>query len=117
MKTLNNFLTKIHDSGRIAQDMTKKEMIDCLEIIADDMMTGKSTLLHANTLLSIRHGMMPGSERTADYAKNEKELEKAASVLGKKGGSAKSDAKTKAVRENAKLGGWPKGRSRKQKEE
>jgi len=30
-----------------------------------------------------------------------------------KGGSAKSDRKTKAARKNAKKGGWPKGRPRK----
>jgi len=33
-------------------------------------------------------------------------------ALGKLGGSAKSDAKTKAARLNAKKGGWPKGRKR-----
>lgn len=36
-----------------------------------------------------------------------------AAALGRKGGSAKSEAKTKASRENAKKGGWPKGRLRK----
>ncbi|DBA35057.1 TPA_asm: hypothetical protein vir555_00031 [Caudoviricetes sp. vir555] len=35
------------------------------------------------------------------------------SAIGRKGGSAKSEAKTKANRENAKKGGWPKGRPRK----
>jgi hypothetical protein len=33
--------------------------------------------------------------------------------IGRKGGKSTSEAKTKAVRENAKLGGWPKGRPRK----
>ena len=42
--------------------------------------------------------------------------EDAASALGKKGGSAKSERKTEAVRENAKKGGWPKGRKRKKEE-
>lgn len=37
---------------------------------------------------------------------------KAAQQLGRLGGSAKSPAKTKASRENAKLGGWPKGKKR-----
>lgn len=37
----------------------------------------------------------------------------AAVALGKLGGRAKSEAKTKAARENAKKGGWPKGRPRK----
>lgn len=42
--------------------------------------------------------------------------EDAAAALGKKGGSAKSDKKTEAVRENAKKGGWPLGKKRKKKE-
>ena len=37
----------------------------------------------------------------------------AAVALGRLGGQATSEAKTRAVRENAKLGGWPKGRKRK----
>ena len=40
-------------------------------------------------------------------------MNKAAQALGRLGGLAKSAAKTRAVRENAKLGGWPKGRKRK----
>ena len=36
----------------------------------------------------------------------------AAVALGKLGGRAKSDAKTKAARLNAKKGGWPKGKKR-----
>ncbi len=39
----------------------------------------------------------------------------AAQQLGRLGGLAKSAAKTAAVRENAKLGGWPKGKRRKPK--
>jgi hypothetical protein len=34
------------------------------------------------------------------------------SEIGRLGGSVKSQAKTIAARENAKLGGWPKGRPR-----
>jgi hypothetical protein len=41
------------------------------------------------------------------------ELAKAASILGKKGGSATSEKKTKACKANGKLGGWPRGKSRK----
>ena len=40
-------------------------------------------------------------------------MNKAAQALGRLGGQATSEAKTLAVRENAKLGGWPKGRKRK----
>jgi len=39
----------------------------------------------------------------------------AAVALGRLGGQATSEAKTRAVRANAKLGGWPKGRRRKPK--
>lgn len=39
---------------------------------------------------------------------NQKELNKAAQMLGRKGGLAKSKAKTLAVRENGKKGGRPR---------
>jgi len=39
----------------------------------------------------------------------------AAVALGKLGGRVRSEAKTKAARENAKKGGWPKGKKRKGK--
>lgn len=38
----------------------------------------------------------------------------AASSLGRKGGSVRSEKKTAASRENAKKGGWPKGKPRSQ---
>jgi len=43
------------------------------------------------------------------------EARKYLAAIGRRGGKAKSDAKTAAVRANAKLGGWPKGKSRKPK--
>lgn len=42
-------------------------------------------------------------------------MNKAAQSLGRLGGLAKSSAKTAAARENAKKGGWPKGKPRKPK--
>jgi hypothetical protein len=36
----------------------------------------------------------------------------AAVALGKLGGRVRSEAKAKAARENAKKGGWPKGKKR-----
>jgi len=36
--------------------------------------------------------------------------------IGAKGGKATSQAKAQAARENAKKGGWPKGKPRKPKE-
>jgi len=43
------------------------------------------------------------------------ELAKAAAILGKKGGSATSEKKTKACKANGKKGGWPRGKLRKKK--
>ena len=40
-------------------------------------------------------------------------VKKFLSDIGKKGGSQKTEKKKKASRENAKKGGWPKGRKRK----
>lgn len=40
-------------------------------------------------------------------------ISKAASAFGRMGGKVKSEAKTLAARENAKKGGWPKGKKRK----
>jgi hypothetical protein len=42
-------------------------------------------------------------------------VNKAAQALGRLGGMATSPAKTRAARQNGKLGGWPKGRPRKRK--
>jgi len=36
--------------------------------------------------------------------------------IGKRGGKATSEAKAQAARENAKKGGWPKGKPRKPKQ-
>lgn len=36
-------------------------------------------------------------------------------AIGRKGGKASSEAKAQAARENAKKGGWPKGKPRKPK--
>lgn len=52
---------------------------------------------------------VPGLLRGALMAKNPHAV-----ALGKLGGRATSPAKTKAARENAKKGGWPKGRKRKE---
>jgi hypothetical protein len=43
------------------------------------------------------------------------ELSNYFSEMGRLGGMAKSQAKKRAARQNAKLGGWPKGRPRKMK--
>lgn len=46
----------------------------------------------------------------------DKAMNPTAAALGRLGGKARSAAKTKAARENAKKGGWPKGRPRKPQE-
>lgn len=48
--------------------------------------------------------------KKADCIKDNKNISQAAALLGRKGGSAKSEKKTKAVRENGKKGGRPKKR-------
>lgn len=63
----------------------------------------------AITLAAIQYGCAAG----ADSESVSKRKNPAAVALGKLGGRAKSDAKTKAAQKNAKKGGWPKGRKRK----
>jgi len=41
------------------------------------------------------------------------EASKYLAAIGRRGGKAKSEAKAKAARRNAKKGGWPKGKLRK----
>jgi hypothetical protein len=45
------------------------------------------------------------------------ETRKYLAAIGRQGGKAKSAAKTKAARRNARKGGWPKGRKRKPKQD
>jgi hypothetical protein len=50
------------------------------------------------------------------YRKRKNKMKNQAAVmLGRLGGKATSAAKARAARENAKLGGWPKGKPRKPK--
>jgi hypothetical protein len=49
-----------------------------------------------------------GEYRTRKEAEESLRVSQAAAALGRKGGSAKSPAKTAAVRENGKKGGRPK---------
>jgi hypothetical protein len=44
------------------------------------------------------------------------EITKYLASIGRKGGKVRSEAKARAARKNAKKGGWPKGRQRKQRE-
>ena len=117
MTTLKDFIDRIHASGRIPQEMTKKEIIECLNIIAQDALEGKVKAYHGKILIDIRYALMTKTERDTDYSKAEKELSSMASELGKKGGSAKTPAKKKSSAENGKLGGRPKGSGKKKVED
>lgn len=44
---------------------------------------------------------------------DEKQIQKAAALLGRRGGQSRSEAKQAAVRENGKLGGRPRKRASK----
>lgn len=113
MRTLKQIIDKVHAEGRTGLDLTKRETIDAIGAIAQDIMVGKTTIMHGNVLEQIRFSMMSDSERDADYKQTEGELSQIAASLGEKGGKAKSDAKTKSSRENGKKGGRPKGSGKK----
>lgn len=103
MKTLQQWNEAIWATNRITNDATRKEIIEALDIIANDMLNGLTTLAHANTLLALRHALQNPAERDADHSDNMTSLNQAASALGSKGGSVVSDAKKKAaVERNAK---------------
>lgn len=106
--TLKNIIDKINNSGRTIQDATRKEVVEILDIVANDIMSGNTTILHANAIIAIRHSMMTMPERMIDGIKNESELSSMASALGRKGGLSRSKAKQKSSRENGKLGGRPR---------
>lgn len=71
---LKNYVEKINKSGRTVQGATRQEMVEMLDIIADDIMSGNTTIQHANVLVTIRHSMMTMPERMIDDIKNQSEL-------------------------------------------
>ena len=78
----------------------------------------KDTTLEVPTAVLVKEGydVSDSSEnRMARHLGPTRIPRKYLSEMGKKGGSVSSPAKTAAVRENAKKGGWPKGRPRKPK--
>lgn len=98
------FIERIHDSGRSLQDLDREEIIEALQIVADDIMGGSVAMSEAQTLLAVRHSLMTKSEQVLEEAI----LAQAAHALGKQGGSRTSEAKARAARENGKRGGRPK---------
>ena len=89
-----------------ANNLLKREPEHKYDFVCIDSRRMRSEICHALTDLT---------EHTGEYRsfKIISDNYEAAAALGCKGGSAKSEAKTKANRENAKKGGWPKGRPRK----
>jgi len=72
-----------------------------------------NNLADLNALGSMLFERLTPAQKERDLKDTEEQLSSAASILGRKGGSAKSEAKARAAKENAKKGGWPKGRPRK----
>ena len=72
-----------------------------------------NNLADLNALGSMLFERLTPAQKERDLKDTEEQLSSAASILGRKGGSVSSEAKTKASRKNARLGGWPKGRPRK----
>ena len=100
------FMESVYDSGRTAQGLTRQEQMQALDIIADAIMSGSTTVAHANTLLGIRFSMLNTAERKSEY--NDLSSKVAAGVLGR----STSDAKAAAARENGKKGGRPRSSPR-----
>lgn len=97
IRTLNQWVESIRSSGRIAQNATRKEIAEGLDIVATAMMAGKATLAHADALLSMRFALMNSAEKSQEYT------ELTASEMGRKGGSVRSAAKSEAAKSrNAK---------------
>lgn len=106
--TLKDCLDKIHDAGRITQEATREEMADILTIISEDMMAGRTTMLHSATIGDLAYALESPAARSAEYAQAERELDEAARAIGRKGGAAKTEAKVEASRANGAKGGRPK---------
>ena len=108
MKTIKQIVLDSFDAGRSPREFNKKELLDALEAIAQNIKEGKATALDANVLLSVRESFMSETERLIDAARVDAELSMMAASLGKKGGEIRSEAKAKASRENGKKGGRPR---------
>ena len=102
MKTLKQWQDKLHAENRIMLEVSVSEAQQIIDCIAIEWMQGKAkTLAYPTALQSISFALKSASERKADYKAT-------ASDLGRLGGSKSSEAKTKAVRANGRLGGRPK---------
>jgi len=102
MKTLQQWQDKLHTENRIMAEVSVSEAQQIINCIAIEWMQGKAkTLAYPTALQSISFALKSASERKADY-------KAIASNLGRLGGSKTSEAKTKAVQTNGRLGGRPK---------
>ena len=102
MKTLAQWQTQINHSGRVLSEVTASEAQQIIDCIAMEWMQGKAkTLTYPIALQSISFALKTAHERKTDY-------KTIGAELGALGGSRKSEAKTKAAKENGKKGGRPK---------
>ena len=69
MKTLKEWQEGIWNTKRAIQDAPRKEIIEGLDIIAQDIMTGKNTVAHGNALLSIRYSLMSNTKKETEFIK------------------------------------------------
>lgn len=102
--TLKDWTDKLHAADRIAQDARPSEIAEALDLIAADMMAGRSTMLHATTLQALAFALRSPLERATDLAETEASLSAAAAAMG----SAKTPAKQAASRANGAKGGRPR---------
>jgi len=118
MRTVKQINDAIWDSGRITQDCTKEEAAEFLLALKNEAWNNKMTLsVNSVRLLSdIAWSMASPQQRkiweqwsnTVTETGPDLDISSAASVLGKKGGASKSNAKKKSSRDNGRLGGRPK---------
>ena len=111
MKTLIQIIDTVRKDGRTTQELNKKELLDVLDVIAQNIIDRKTTILDANTLLAIRFSLQNAADRFLDYAQNQAALTMAASALG----SIRTEKKSKSSAENGKKGGRPRGSGEKDK--
>lgn len=87
---------------------------DCRETgVVHNVTTRNVGMMGEMTLFAFGPGTQPvevPSDRRVDVVDSITSTQKAAATMGRKGGKSKSDAKTRAARENGRRGGRPRKR-------